>query len=47
MFKAEWPLLKNRFQPLRLIGSGGFAEVYLGLDCETYHQVAIKIQSLD
>ena len=46
MFREGWPLLKDRYQPLRLIGDGGFAQVYLGLDCETYCQVAIKILTL-
>lgn len=45
--KDSWPLLKNRYQPLQLIGSGGFGEVYQGYDVEKNQDIAIKITSPD
>lgn len=30
--RENWPLLQKRYQPLRLIGKGGFSEVYLAHD---------------
>jgi hypothetical protein len=32
MNKENWPLIKNRYLPMELIGSGGFGEVYKAFD---------------
>lgn len=47
MTKEDWPLLKNRYLPLELIGSGGFGEVYKGFDVEKLCDIAIKISVPD
>lgn len=47
MAKEGWPLLKNKYLPLELIGTGGFGEVYKGFDFERLGDVAIKISLPD
>lgn len=45
--KEKWPLLKNKYLPLELIGTGGFGEVYKGFDIDKLQDVAIKISLPD
>lgn len=47
MTKKNWPLLKNRYLTLELIGVGGFGEVYKAIDLETLTHVAIKLSLPD
>lgn len=43
---SRWPLLKERYQLLALIGKGGFSEVYRAFDLEEMRPVACKIHQL-
>lgn len=43
---TRWPLLKNRYQILSLMGKGGFSEVYKAYDLEELKLVACKIHQL-
>lgn len=43
---TRWPLLKDRYQILSLMGKGGFSEVYKALDLEELKYVACKIHQL-
>ena len=46
MAKEQWPLISRRYQPLRLIGKGGFSEVYIAHDLEVHSEVAIKLSDV-
>ena len=43
--QENWSVLKNRYVPVELIGTGGFAEVYKGMDIDPTRMshVAIKV----
>jgi tousled-like kinase len=47
MAKDGWPILKDRYMPLMLIGAGGFGEVYKALDLDKLANVAIKVNVAD
>ena len=38
--------VNNRFKMGKKIGSGSFGEIYLGLDCKTDREVAVKFELL-
>jgi tousled-like kinase len=42
-----WPLLARRYQPLHLIGKGGFSEVYLAQDLDRDLLVAVKLSDVE
>lgn len=39
-------LVNNRYKMGKKIGSGSFGEIYLGLDCKTDREVAVKFELL-
>lgn len=41
--KNKWPLLNKRYQILKLLGKGGFSEVYYAYDLLMLRPVACKI----
>ena len=41
------PVLKNRYVLLKIIGKGGFSEVFKGYDCDELRYVACKIHQLN
>ena len=43
MHGPEGMVFANKYRIVRLIGSGGMANVYLGVDMETGSNVAVKI----
>lgn len=45
--KKNWPILKNRYLILSLIGKGGYSEVYKAYDLYYHILVACKIHQLD
>lgn len=45
--KEGWPLLMKRYQPLELVGKGGFSEVYRSYDLYSNQTVAIKLSSVE
>jgi serine/threonine protein kinase len=42
-YKDCWPIVYDRYQPLFLLGSGGFGEVYKCYDLEKSQYVALKL----
>ncbi len=47
MAKEGWPTLNKRYQSLRLIGKGGFSEVYEAYDLDRHQTVAVKLSEVD
>lgn len=45
-FKANWPIIHDKYQPLSLLGLGGYGEVYKCFDFETNQYVALKVIDL-
>mmetsp|Transcript_14305 Transcript_14305/g.33943 ORF Transcript_14305/g.33943 Transcript_14305/m.33943 type:complete len:578 (+) Transcript_14305:51-1784(+) len=43
----HYPLLKDRFQLLNMIGKGGFSEIYKAFDLETMSYCAIKVNEIE
>jgi serine/threonine protein kinase/formylglycine-generating enzyme required for sulfatase activity len=43
---TDRPLLQGRYRPLRVLGQGSFATVYLGYDEQLKRQVAIKVPNV-
>ena len=44
--KHAWPIFKNRYKMVRLLGKGGFSEVYQAFDVTDMKWVACKIHQL-
>ncbi|KAI3642132.1 hypothetical protein MP228_011687 [Amoeboaphelidium protococcarum] len=43
----DFPLFDNRYLLTKLVGKGGFSEVYKAFDLHTFREVACKIQTLN
>ncbi len=42
---AGWPIVYDQYQPLELLGKGGFGEVYKCYDLENNQYVALKVNN--
>ena len=45
--KSSWPILNDRYQILKLLGKGGFSEVYYAFDLSELKPVACKIHQIN